>query len=68
MTPRGLLLDYGNTLVDELNVDSQAGNEWLLSRASFRPDSVSLEQVVARANRIATEVAGRRDSANLETP
>ena len=67
MGPQGLLFDYGDTLVEEVSVDSQAGNEWLLSRASFRPASVGLEQVLARANRIATEVAGRRDDAHLET-
>ena len=67
MKPQGLLFDYGDTLVDELNVDSQAGNEWLLSRASFRPASVDLEQIVARANQVATEVAALRDSAHLET-
>jgi len=67
MGPQGLLFDYGGTLVEEVSVDLQAGNEWLLSRASFRPTSVSLEQVLERASRVTTEVAGRRDDAHLET-
>jgi hypothetical protein len=32
MGPQGLLFDYGGTLVEEVRVDLQAGNEWLLSR------------------------------------
>ena len=67
MRPQGLLFDYGGTLVEEISVDLQAGNEWLLSRASFRPASVSVEDVLARARRVTTEVAGRRDEVHLET-
>jgi len=67
MRPQGLLFDYGGTLVEEVSVDLQAGNEWLLSRAAVRPASVSLEQVLARASRVTTEVADRRDDAHLET-
>ena len=66
MAPQGLLCDYGGTLVEEVSVDLRAGNEWLLSRASFRPASVSLEQVLERASRVTTEVAGRRDGVHLE--
>src|SRR5262245_47753683 len=68
MAPRGLLLDYGGTLVDEVGVDSRAGNEWLLSRASYRPGHVGLEDVLARAARVTREVAGRRDQIHIETP
>jgi len=67
MEPKGLLFDYGGTLVDEVSVDLRAGNEWLLSRASVRPPSVTTEQVFERARRITNEVAGRRDDVNLET-
>jgi putative hydrolase of the HAD superfamily len=67
MTPRGLLFDYGGTLVEEVGVDLRAGNEWLLSRASYRPADVTLEQVLERASRISREVAGRRDEVHLET-
>jgi HAD superfamily hydrolase (TIGR01509 family) len=65
---RGLLFDYGGTLVQEVGVDLRAGNEWLLSRAAYRPPHVTLEDVLARASRIAREVAGRRDHVHLETP
>lgn len=67
MAPRGLLLDYGGTLVEEVSVDMRAGNEWLLARASYRPAQVTLEQVLERANRVTREVAGRRDHVHLET-
>jgi putative hydrolase of the HAD superfamily len=67
MPLRGLLFDYGGTLVEEVGVDLRAGNEWLLSRASYRPPDVTLEQVLERAGRIAREVAGRRDEVHLET-
>ena len=63
---QGLLFDYGDTLVDEVSVDRQPGNEWLLSRASFRPPSVGLV-LLARASRIATEVADLREPTHLET-
>ena len=67
MPPRGLLFDYGGTLVEEISVDVRAGNEWLLSRASHRPAHVSLEDVLERARRVSSEVAGRRDLVHLET-
>jgi HAD superfamily hydrolase (TIGR01509 family) len=65
--PQGLLFDYGGTLVEEVSVDPRAGNEWVLSRASYRPPHVSLEDVLERANRVTREVAGRRDQVHLET-
>jgi putative hydrolase of the HAD superfamily len=67
MGPKGILFDYGGTLVEEVSFDPRAGNEWLLSRASHRPPRVTLEDVVARANRISTEVAGLRDQSHIET-
>jgi hypothetical protein len=67
MAPQGLLIDYGGTLVEEVSVDLRAGNEWLLSRASYRPAHVTLEHVLARASRVTGEVAGRRDHVHLET-
>jgi putative hydrolase of the HAD superfamily len=66
-TARGLLFDYGGTLVEEVSVDPRAGNEWLLARASYRPAHVTLEDVLERANRVTKEVAGRRDDVHLET-
>jgi len=68
MRPKGLLFDYGGTLVEELSVDLRAGNEWLLSRASYRPPHIGLEQVHERAARVAREVTSRRDEVSLETP
>jgi HAD superfamily hydrolase (TIGR01662 family) len=65
--PHGLLFDYGGTLVEEAGVDLRAGNEWVLSRASYRPPHVSLEDVLERASRVSREVAGRRDQVHLET-
>lgn len=66
--PKGLLFDYGGTLVEELSVDLRAGNEWLLSRASYRPPHVTLDHVLERATRVAREVTARRDEVYLETP
>lgn len=66
--PRGLLFDYGGTLVEEVSVDVRAGNEWLLSRAAHVPDGVTLADVLRRADRVTKEVAGRRDEVHLETP
>ena len=68
MTPKGLLFDYGGTLIEELSVDLRAGNEWLLSRASYRPPHVTIDHVVERAARVAREVTSRRDEVHIETP
>jgi HAD superfamily hydrolase (TIGR01662 family) len=68
MRPQGLLLDYGGTLVEEVSVDPRAGNEWLLSQASYRPAHATLERVLDRATRVTKEVADRRDHVHLETP
>ena len=66
-TPKGLLFDYGGTLVDEVSVDLRAGNEWLLSRASHRPAHITLADVMERATLVTKEVAGRRDQVQIET-
>ena len=68
VAPKGLLLDYGGTLVEEVRSDARAGNEALLARALYRPAHITMEQVMARANRVSTEVAARRDEFHLETP
>ena len=62
-----MLFDYGGTLVEEVSVDLRAGNEWLLSRASYRPAHVTLAGVLERAARVTKEVAGRRDDVQIET-
>jgi HAD superfamily hydrolase (TIGR01662 family) len=66
--PKGLLLDYGGTLVEEVRFDVRAGNEALLARAVYKPAHIGIEQVLARAERISAEVAPRRDEFHLETP
>jgi HAD superfamily hydrolase (TIGR01662 family) len=68
LPPKGLLIDYGGTLVEEAGFDARAGNELLLARAVHRPEHIGLDQVLDRANRVATEVAARRDEFHLETP
>jgi putative hydrolase of the HAD superfamily len=65
--PKGLLFDYGGTLVEEVSVDRRAGNEWLLAQAAYRPPQATLERVLERAGRVDREAAGLRDQAYLET-
>jgi hypothetical protein len=59
VAPKGLLLDYGGTLVEEVRSDARAGNEALLARALSNPAQVTIEEVMARANRVSVEVAAR---------
>jgi hypothetical protein len=68
LLPKGLLLDYGGTLVEEAGFDARAGNELLLTRAVHRPEHVGIDQVLDRANRVSAEVVARRDEFHLETP
>ena len=68
MRPKAFLFDYGGTLVEEVGIDVRAGNEWLLGRASQRPPGVGLDDVLARAKRISSEVVARRDAVQIETP
>lgn len=63
-----MLFDYGGTLVEEVSVDLRAGNEWLLSQASYRPADVTLDHVMERVARVSREVSARRDEVCLETP
>jgi len=66
--PRGLLIDYGGTLVEEVAVDLRAGTALMLERAEYRRPGVSLEDVFARAERISAEISGRRNQFQIETP
>jgi putative hydrolase of the HAD superfamily len=66
--PRGLLFDYGGTLVEEVAVNLAAGTALMLERAAYRRPDVSLDAVLARADRVSTEVSGRRDQFGIETP
>ncbi len=65
---RGLLLDYGGTLVEETAYDPRAGNEALLNLASYRPPSLTINQVLDRARIVTERVADRRDEFGIETP
>jgi HAD superfamily hydrolase (TIGR01662 family) len=67
MTPKGLLFDYGGTLVEEVSVNLHAGNEWLFSQASYRPPHVTFDHLLARAARVARDVSARRDEVHIET-
>ncbi|HKG95387.1 MAG TPA: HAD family hydrolase [Gemmatimonadaceae bacterium] len=66
--PKGLLFDFGGTLVEEVGVDVRAANEMLLARAVHRPAHATIEAVLERANRVSAEVAGRRNQFQIETP
>ena len=66
--PRGLLFDYGGTLVEEVEFNPRSGIELLLGRAINLPATFDREAVFARAERVSREVADRRDIAGIETP
>jgi putative hydrolase of the HAD superfamily len=66
--PRGLLFDYGGTLVEEVAFDTRAGIDWLLTRAVNRPGPADVQRILQRADRVATEVSNRRDLFHIETP
>ena len=66
--PRGLLFDYGGTLVEEVGFDHAAGMAYLRRRAAHWPAEVTVEDVMQRAARITRDVADQRDRLQLETP
>jgi len=66
--PRGILFDYGGTLVEEVEFDTRAGLAWLLSRAVPKPDEAQLADIAKHAERVSEEVAERRDTFQIETP
>ena len=66
--PKGVVLDYGGTLVEEAGFDLRAGTEWLLKQASYVAPGVTFDAVIERARRVAREVADRRDKFGIETP
>jgi len=68
MQPKGLLLDFGGVLVEEVSFNPRAGNEWLLTRASRKPAHVTIDDVLDRAVRVTSETAARRDQFHIETP
>jgi putative hydrolase of the HAD superfamily len=66
--PRGLLFDYGGTLVEEVEDNPRAGTEAILRHATNLPAALDREAIFARAERVSREVAGRRDATGIETP
>ena len=67
MAPKGILLDYGGTLVEEVGFDTGAGNEALLKLAAYTPPNLTIEQVLERAQTISEQVAERRNEFGIET-
>jgi HAD superfamily hydrolase (TIGR01509 family) len=65
--PRGLLIDYGGTLVEEVAFDARAGHAWLFAHAEVRP-GVTLDVVMARATRVSAELSERRHELGVEAP
>jgi putative hydrolase of the HAD superfamily len=66
--PRGILVDYGGTLVEEAGFDARAGVELLLAHVTHRPPSLGIEDVLARVERVTREVSARRDAFQIEAP
>lgn len=68
MKPKGMLLDYGGTRVEEIGFDARAGNETLLELAAYTPPNLTIELVLERAGIVSEQVAERRDEFGIETP
>jgi len=66
--PRGMLLDYGGTLVEEAAFDPRAGMQILLTHLAYRPPNVSVDAIIERVDRITADVSTRRDEFQIETP
>src|ERR1700679_208421 len=68
MKPKGILIDYGCTLVEEIGFDARAGNEALLRLAAYRPADVTIDRLLQHARTVSDLVAQRRDQFGIETP
>lgn len=66
--PRGILFDYGQTLVVEAGFDPHAGTAALLARAAYVAPGVTVDVVSERARRVTRDVSERRDRFGIETP
>ena len=66
--PRGILFDYGGTLVEEVGFNARAGVELLLAHLTARPRSLGTAEVLARVERVSREVSARRDAFQIEAP
>jgi putative hydrolase of the HAD superfamily len=68
MKPKGVLIDCGGTLLEEIFFDPQRGNEWLFAQAEYRPLNVTMDQVLDRAVMVTNKAAARREEFHIETP
>ena len=66
--PRGVLFDYGGTLVEEVGFDARAGVDLMLMHLTARPRSLGVADVLARVERVTREVSARRDAFQIEAP
>ena len=66
--PKGFLLDYGGTLVEEAAYDMHAGTRALMALASYIAPGVTRDAVIARARLVSAQIADRRDQFGIETP
>jgi len=65
--PRGVLFDYGGTLVEEAAFDADAGMNTLLAHLQ-NPLAIPRDAIVEHAELVAREVKARRDEFQIETP
>jgi HAD superfamily hydrolase (TIGR01509 family) len=68
MRPKGILIDYGGTLVEEVGFDARAGNEALLRLAAYRPPDLTIDHLLERALTVAESVAKLRGESGIEIP
>ena len=66
--PKGLLFDYGGTLVEEVDFNPRAGNELLLSRAVYQPEHVSLRQMLERSIKVSPKLQHAGNSFTWKHP
>jgi len=66
--PKGILFDFGGTLVEEVAYDPHAGTAALLAAAAYVPPGVSLDVAAARARRVSAVVSARREEFQIEAP
>jgi putative hydrolase of the HAD superfamily len=62
----GILLDFGGTLVEESAYDERAAHTWLLSRASKRPDGLTIDDVMAKVAQLGNEFRTRAEQSHVE--
>lgn len=63
--PHGILIDYGGTLVEEVEFDTRAATGRLLTHAI---EPLTWRGSSSAPNRVTREVARRRDEFHIETP